>query len=111
VKTTLVDPLEIEVQRWFIESFIADGFAARRPPIKARRLLGIRYGWMVLYRPLLSADEFTKFVVLMKDLAPYLLLIIDPMNRSHRRDRSPTIGRTNLLWAINGHPSAQKLFE
>jgi hypothetical protein len=54
--------------------------------------------------------EFTKFVTLMRDLAPYLLLIIDPANRNHRRDRSPTIGRRNLEFILNGHPDALHLF-
>jgi len=112
----LVDPLEIEAQQWFIESFIADGFDAkrhtcadtcmsvfteitharsheihdlsrlelrrlmyddlkRRQPIEAGRLLGTRCAWMALYRPLLSADEFTKFVVLMRQ--PCALLAAD----------------------------------
>jgi hypothetical protein len=150
-KTTLVDPLEIKAQQWFLESFVSDGFDARRhecadacmavftgithaksreihdmsrlelrrllyddlkrrQPIEVGRLLGTRCAWMALYRPLLSADEFTKFVVLMRNLAPYLLLIIDPANRSHRRDRSPTVGRKNLQWILDGHPSAVPLF-
>jgi hypothetical protein len=151
-KTTLVDPLEIAAQQWFLESFIADGFDARRhecadacmavftgithaksreihdlsrlelrqllyDDIKRReqispgQLYGTRCAWMAQYSPLLSGAEFTKFVVLMKNLAPYLLLIVDPANRSHRRDRSPTIGRRNLEMILYGCPGAVPLFE
>jgi len=49
-----------------------------RQPIPAGRLLGTRGAWMARYRPLLSETEFTKVVVLMRDLAPYVLLIVDP---------------------------------
>jgi hypothetical protein len=67
---------------------------------------------MARYRPLLSELEFTKFVVLMRDLAPYLLLIVDSAdgNRSRRQDRNPGIDRRNLMWVIHGHPDAVPLF-
>jgi hypothetical protein len=67
---------------------------------------------MSTYQPLLSADEFTKFFFLMKNLAPYLLLlIVDPAkNGSHRRDRSPTIGRKNLKLVLYGDDDAVPLF-
>jgi hypothetical protein len=84
----------------------------RREPIPAGRLVGTRCSWMVRYRPLLSQMEFTKFVVLMRDLAPYLLLIIDSAdgNRSGRQDRNPAIGRRNLELILNGCPEAVPLF-
>jgi hypothetical protein len=66
---------------------------------------------MLRYAHLLYAHEFTKFVVLTKDLSPFVLLLIDPQSRSRRQDRNPTIGRQNLLWVINGHPDAVPLFE
>ena len=84
----------------------------RRQQIIPGRLLGTRAQWMAPFRTLLSASEFTKFVVLMKDLAPCLLLIIDPVNgNGHRRDRSPTIGRRNLELILYGSPGAVPLFE
>jgi hypothetical protein len=152
-RTTLTDELEISAQRWLIESFCQDGFAARRhacadaamgvyqlsharsrelhdltalevrralfddlkprEQIVAARLLGTRCGWMVDHRALMSADEFLKFYTLMKNLAPYLLLlIIDPAkNGSHRRDRSPAVGRRNLELILNGDPAAVPLFQ
>jgi hypothetical protein len=39
---------------------------------RAGRLLGTRCAWMARYAPLLTPEEFTKFVILMRDLAPYL---------------------------------------
>src|SRR5215469_14320417 len=83
----------------------------RRAPVIPGKLLGTRCAWMSRYAPLLTADEFTKFVVLMRDLAPYLLFIIDPQNRGHRSDRNPTIGRRNLELILNGHPDAVPLFK
>jgi hypothetical protein len=65
---------------------------------------------MTRYAPLLDADEFTKFVVLMKNLSPFVLLLIDPQNKSRRQDRCPAISRRNLEFILNGHP-AVPLFE
>jgi hypothetical protein len=152
-KTMLTKPLEIEAQRWFVDSFCDDGFGYRRhqcadacmavyqlsharsrelydltmlevrralyDSVKHRdqiipgRLLGTRCGWMAQYSPLLSGAEFTRFAVLMKNLAPYLLLlIVDPANnRNHRRDRCPTIGRKNIELILYGSPDAVPLFE
>ena len=85
----------------------------RREQIIAGRLVGTRAAWMTRYRPLLTANEFTKFVVLMKDLAPYLLLlVVDPSKaNNHRRDKNPTIGRRTLKMILYGHPDARPLFE
>jgi hypothetical protein len=65
---------------------------------------------MAGYAPLLTPAEFTKFVVLMRDLAPYLLLIIDPKNHNRRQDRNPTIGRKNLELILHCCPAAVPLF-
>jgi hypothetical protein len=149
-RTTLTDPLELSAQRWYIESFTADGFESRRhecanaamavhslrhersrelydltmlevrrilyedlkrwQPIVAGRLLGTRCAWMARYRPLLTESEFTKFVILVRNLGPFILMLIDPESRSRRQDRNPAIRRENLLWVIDGHPSAVPLF-
>jgi DNA-directed RNA polymerase specialized sigma24 family protein len=84
-----------------------------REKIVPGRLFGTRCAWMTNYQSLLSAEEFTKFYILMKNLAPYLLLlIVDPAkNGSHRRDRSPTISRKNLELVLNGDPAAVPLFQ
>src|SRR5262249_11845614 len=79
----------------------------KRPePNAPGRLFGTRLAWMTRYAPLMNSDEFTKFVALMRDLAPYLLLIIDPENgKSHRRDRNPAICRRNIELIIHGFPA------
>jgi hypothetical protein len=82
-----------------------------RPPIAPCRLVGTRGAWMVRYAHLLDANEFTKFVVLAKDLSPFVLLLIDPVNHSRRQDRCAAIGRRNLELVLNGHPDAVPLFE
>jgi hypothetical protein len=150
-RTTLTDPSELSTQRWYIESFTADGFESRRhecanaamavhnlshdrsrelydltmlevrrvlyddlknrQPILAGRLLGTRCAWMIRYRPLLTESEFTKFVILARNLSPFILMLIDPESRSRRQDRNPAIGRKNLEWIIHGHPAAVPLFK
>jgi hypothetical protein len=82
----------------------------RRPPIAPGRLLGTRLAWMARYRPLMNAREFTKFVVLMRDLSPFCVLLIDPSNRSRRQDRCPAVTRRNVEFVLNGHPDAVPLF-
>jgi hypothetical protein len=60
---------------------------------------------------LLTPAEFTKFVVLMRDLAPYLVLLIDPANKgSRRQDRNPPICRKNLELILFGCPDGRPLF-
>jgi hypothetical protein len=85
----------------------------RREQIIPGQLYGTRCAWMAQYAPLLSSAEFTKFVVLMRHLAPYLmLLIIDPAKaNNHRQDRNPAIGRRNLEMILYGCPGAVPLFE
>jgi hypothetical protein len=51
---------------------------------------------MVRYADLMNSPQFMRFFVLMRDLAPYVLLIVDPQNSSHGRDRCPEIGRRNI---------------
>jgi hypothetical protein len=150
VKTTLDDPEEIAMQRWYVEGFI-DGAAElrryqcanaamrgfglshdrsrelydltllevrrllygdlkHRAPIPPGRLLGTRGQWMLRYVPLLTAEEFTKFVTLARDLSPFILLLIAPQSRSRRQDRNQAITRQNLEWVLDGHPAATPLF-
>jgi hypothetical protein len=65
---------------------------------------------MIRYRPLLTSSEFTKFVVLLRDLSPFCVLLIDPENHSRRQDRSAAVTRRNLEFLLNGHPDAVPLF-
>jgi hypothetical protein len=82
-------------------------------PIYPGRLLGTRCAWMLRYKTILNPAEFTKFVVLMRDLAPYLLyLIVDPRNaNNHRKDRNPPIERKNLELILFGSINAHSLFD
>jgi len=66
---------------------------------------------MVRYRPLLTEPEFTKFVVLVRDLGPFVIVLVNPESRSRRLDRNPTIDRRNLLWVMHGRPDALPLFK
>jgi hypothetical protein len=83
-----------------------------RKQITPGHLLGTRAAWMARYAPLLSESEFTRFAILMANLAPYLmLLILDPSKaNNHRADRNPAIGRRNLELILYGCPDAKPLF-
>jgi hypothetical protein len=60
----------------------------------------------------LTPAEFTKFVILMRGLAPYLVFLVDPANKgSRRQDRNPPISRKTLELILDGHPEAVPLFE
>ena len=87
----------------------------RKPTrIIASRLFGSRCAWMIDHRSLMNSDEFTKFFYLMKNLAPYLLLlIVDPAGKanSHRRDRNPSVSRRNIDLVLHGDPDAVLLFD
>jgi hypothetical protein len=152
VKTTLSDERELSTQRWYVESFTAEGFDARRhdcadaamavyglsharsrelydltmlevrrvlyddvkhrPCIVPGHLIGTRLGWIVRYAHLLTKDEFTRFAVLMRELAPYVLLLLDRDNTAaRRRDRSVSIGRKHLELVLNGDRDAVPLFK
>jgi hypothetical protein len=150
-RTTLTNPTEQDVQRWFVTSFCEDSFSQQRhqcanaamavhslsharsrelydltmlevrrvlyddlpprPLIVPGRLFGTRTAWMTRYAPLMSAAEFMKFVVLVHGLSPFILLLIDPSNRSRRRNRCPAVTRRNLEFVLSGHPDARPLFQ
>jgi hypothetical protein len=50
------------------------------------------------------------FVTLMRDLSPFVILLVDPANSSRRQDRSAAITRRNLEFVLSGHPDAVPLF-
>jgi hypothetical protein len=151
-RTALTDETELCAQRWYIESFLSDGFESRRHEcanaamsvhqlshersrelydltmLEVRRILyddvarkrsaiapaqlnGTKLAWMTRYAALMSVPvEFTKFVILIRDLAPYLLLIVDPANHSRRQDRSANVSRNNIELILNGDRDAVPLF-
>jgi hypothetical protein len=83
----------------------------RRPRIAPGHLIGTRLGWITRFAHLLTETEFTKLAVLMRELAPYVLLLLDRDNTAaRRRDRSVRIGRKHLERVLNGHPDAVPLF-
>lgn len=82
----LFDVTMLEVRRVLYGDF------KRREPIIAGRLLGIRSAWMARYAPLMNADEFTKFTVLMRNLAP-------------------AVSRKNIELILYGDPDAVPLFK
>jgi hypothetical protein len=47
----------------------------------------------------------------MRNLSPFVLLLVDPQNKSRRQDRCPAITHRNLELILNGHPDAVPLFE
>jgi DNA-directed RNA polymerase specialized sigma24 family protein len=81
-----------------------------RPSIAPGRLLGTRAAWMVRYAPLMDESEFSKFFALVRDLAPFVILLVDPANRSRRQDRSAQVSRRNIEFILSGHPDAIPLF-
>jgi hypothetical protein len=81
-----------------------------RPAIVAGKLLGTRSGWMAQYRPLMDEAEFSKFTRLMKNLAPYTVLLLNPENRSRRGDRCATVSRSDVETVLFGSPGAELLF-
>jgi hypothetical protein len=103
----LYDLTMLEVRR-----ILYDDGAKRRSPVIPGQLNETKLAWLTRYAPLMSVPvEFTKFVVLMRDLAPYVLLIVDRDNHnSHRHDRK-TVGRKNIELILNGDPHAVPLFE
>jgi hypothetical protein len=90
---------------------------AELPPrlIDPESLNRTRAASLLRYRPYLTREEFSKLVLLMRDLAPYLIILVDPENRNRRERRrerltSPAL-RRNLGFVLNGHPEAVPLFE
>jgi sigma-70-like protein len=150
VKTTVTDPREVGVQRWYVDSFIEGAFELRRhecadaamavyglshsrsrelhdltllecrrilyddlpprPPVVPARLVGTHAQWMTRYAHLMDAAEFSKFFALTKGLSLFVVILVDPANRSRRQDRCPAINRRNLEFVLNGHPDAAPLF-
>lgn len=101
----LYDLTMLEVRR-----VLYDDEARRRQVINPERVRGTRMRWMLRYATLMSREEFTKFFTLMRDLAPYLLLLIDSANSNRRQDRCRMIGRKNIELILNGDPDAVLLF-
>ena len=81
-----------------------------RKPVHPAQLSHSRGRWMMRLAPLMSPEEFTRFVYLARDLSPFVLFMIAPEVRSRRQDRNPVISRKNVEWVLHGHPEARPLF-
>jgi hypothetical protein len=66
----------------------------QRPQIVPGRLHGTRFAWMARYASLLDADEFTKFVTLMRNLNPFVLLAA-----AKRRNRGEYLRQAGINWS------------
>jgi hypothetical protein len=78
--------------------------------IDPESLHGTRAARLLRYRAYLSREEFSKFVLLMKELAPYLVVLVDPENRRREERLREEEIRRNLGFVLNGHPEAVPLF-
>jgi len=65
---------------------------------------------MLHYLPLMNAAEFSKFFILLHGLSPYVILLVDPSNKSPRQDRCAKITRRNIEFVLGGHPDTLPLF-
>jgi hypothetical protein len=101
----LFDLTTLEIRR------LMYGALPPRPAIVPGRLLGTRSAWLVTYRPLMDEGEFSKFFTLVRDLAPFVILLVDPINHSRRGDRSAQVSRRNIEFILSGHPAAVPLFK
>lgn len=65
---------------------------------------------LMRYGPFLSRNDFSKLAVLMRDLAPSLVLAIRPENICRIRRGDPEATKVNLGLVLNGEPNARPLF-
>jgi hypothetical protein len=77
-----------------------------RPLVTPGKLAGRREGWMLRYASLLDANEFTKFVILARNLSPFIVVLVDPQARSRRLDRPEPDGGQGEFTV--GHPRASR---
>jgi hypothetical protein len=77
-------------------------------PAKLRGTKGLP---LLRYTNFLSPQEFCKFACLMKDLAPYLVILMKPANESRIRSGNWPAVRENLKLVLEGNPEATPLFQ
>jgi hypothetical protein len=100
----LYDLTLLEIRRLTYDDF------GPRKPVHPNQLTHTRARWMMRLAPLMTPQEFTKFVHLVRDLSPFVLFMVAPEVRSRRQDRNPQLGRPNVEWVLHGHPQAELLF-
>jgi hypothetical protein len=74
------------------------------------RLRGTRGLPLVRFKNFLSSEEFSKLAVLMRDLAPSVIVLMKPQNESRIRSTEWSAVRENLLLVLNGDSAATPLF-
>jgi hypothetical protein len=83
---------------------------ARHEPVSPEQLRGARGLPLLRYTNFLTPPEFAKFAVLMKDLAPSLVVLVRPTNEAQIRGRNWSAVRENLVLILEGDPTATPLF-
>jgi hypothetical protein len=82
----------------------------RLAPVNPRSLAQTRSEAIIKYARFLSVDEFTQLAVLFKDVAPSVVLTIDPSRACAIRRGEFEAVRMNLDLILNGSPTDQRLF-
>jgi hypothetical protein len=78
--------------------------------VSRERLCGTKGLPLARYWNFLSPVEFTKFCCLMRDLAPYLVILVRPANAAGIKAGDWNAVRENLELILNGTPEATPLF-
>jgi hypothetical protein len=78
--------------------------------VEPNGLKGTKGTPLLRYTNFLTKEEFSKFVNLMRDLAPSLVVLVKPANEARIRAGEWDAVRENLLIVLNGDPAAVSLF-
>jgi hypothetical protein len=78
--------------------------------VDPNRLKGTKGTPLLRYTNFLTKDEFSKFVNLMRDLAPLLVVLVKPANEARMRAGEWDAVRENLVLVLKGDPAATPLF-
>jgi hypothetical protein len=79
-------------------------------PARPEQLYGTKGLPLLRYINFLSPQEFAKITILMRDLAPSLVVLVKPANEAGIRRREWPAVRENLEWVLHGIPDATPLF-
>jgi hypothetical protein len=82
----------------------------KHSPVDLEQLRGTKGLPLLRYTNFLTPAEFSKFCLLMKDLAPYLVVLVKPGNETRIRAGQWDAVRENLRLILEGMPEATPLF-
>jgi DNA-directed RNA polymerase specialized sigma24 family protein len=82
----------------------------RHEVITRKELRGTKGLPLIRYTNFLTASEFTKFAALMRDLAPYLVILVRPANEQAIKSGDWPAVRENLELVLNGIPDSTRLY-